>query len=161
VWGDSARARRPDTKDLGQTGMPDTSRRKGGSHRAHPRRGGFLAVLATLLGLFALAPSAAWAFGLSIATVSLDPIMSLNAQEFAALTVALGVLVFSITMAVLMMRLRMRAAAAQTGLGDNIIALRAERDRFATLLLAEPQILVTWAASGGEPEIIGDTTLIT
>lgn len=139
--------------------MPDTSRTKGGSLRAPPRRAGFLA---SLTGIFALAPSAALASGsFSFATGYLDAITALNAQEIAALAVTLGVLVFSITMAVLMMRLRMRAAAAQTGLGDNIIALRAERDRFAALLLSEPQILVTWAASGGEPTIIGDTTLIT
>jgi hypothetical protein len=90
-----------------------------------------------------------------------DAITTLTAQEIAALAVALGVLVFSITMAILLMRMRTGAAAAQTGLGDNIIALRAERDRFNTLLLSEPQILVTWAANGGEPSIIGDGTLIT
>lgn len=144
--------------------MPDTSRTEGGSRRTQPRRGGFIVtgLLAGLVALLVLVPSVALGFGsLSFVTVYFDAITALNAQEIAAIAVALGVLVFSITMAILMMRLRMRAAAAQTGLGDNIIALRAERDRFATLLLSEPQILVTWAASGGEPNIIGDATLIT
>jgi signal transduction histidine kinase len=144
--------------------MPDTNRTKGGSHLAHPRYGGFLGVgfLAGFAASLMLVPSSAMASdGLSFLSAYVDAVTTLTAQEIAVLAVTLGVLVFSITMAVLMMRLRMRAAATQTGLGDTIIGLRAERDRFATLLLSEPQILVTWAASGGEPTIIGDTTLVT
>ena len=36
----------------------------------------------------------------------------------------------------------------------------AEIDRVNALLLSEPQIIVSWAAAGNEPEILGDTTLI-
>jgi signal transduction histidine kinase len=139
--------------------MPDASRETGGRIRAHPQRGRFLAGLAAAM---VLAPSVALgANDLSFVATYLDAVTGLNPQEVAVLAVALGVLVFGATTAILLMRMRMRAAAAQSDLGDDIIAIRAERDRVNTLLLSEPQILVTWAATGGEPSILGDTTLIT
>jgi PAS domain-containing protein len=143
--------------------MPDMSRSKGGNLRARPQRGGFLGrgFLAGLVAAMVLVPSVALALNhFSIVTIYLETFTTLSAQEIAALAVALGVLVFGVTTAILMMRLRAGAAAAQSNLGDDIIALRAERDRINTLLLSEPQILVTWSASGGEPHIFGDATLI-
>src|SRR4029079_19519999 len=44
---------------------------------------------------------------------------------------------------------------------DDIIALKVERDRAHALLMSEPQILVSWAAAENEPEIIGETALVT
>ena len=55
----------------------------------------------------------------------------------------------------------MRAAAAEAALRDQIGTLRAESDRFNALLRSEPQILVSWAAADNEPDIIGDTSLVT
>jgi PAS domain-containing protein len=37
--------------------------------------------------------------------------------------------------------------------------LRAEADHYRTLLLAQPQVLVTWPAGSDQPEIIGDTAI--
>lgn len=139
--------------------MPDASRETGGKLRAHPQRGGFLA---SLTAAMALAPSIASAGNdMSFAAIYLDAIPLLNPLEMAALAVALGALVFGVTSAILLMRMRTRATTTETDLSDDIIAIRAERDRVNTLLLTEPQILVTWAATGGEPSILGDTTLIT
>ncbi len=39
--------------------------------------------------------------------------------------------------------------------------MRAEIDRAYALLLSEPQIVVAWAAAADEPQILGDTSLIT
>ena len=39
--------------------------------------------------------------------------------------------------------------------------MQAETDRLKTLLLSEPQVLVTWAAAAEEPEILGDTAITT
>ena len=55
----------------------------------------------------------------------------------------------------------MRAANAEAALRDQIGTLRAESDRFNALLRSEPQILVSWAAADNEPDIVGDTTLVT
>ena len=43
------------------------------------------------------------------------------------------------------------AQLAGTPAGEQLAALRAEIDRFRTLLLAQPQVLVTWAAGSDEP----------
>ena len=48
----------------------------------------------------------------------------------------------------------------ETAARDEAVALRAEIDRLKALLLAEPQVLVAWAAAADEPEIVGDTSII-
>jgi signal transduction histidine kinase len=90
-----------------------------------------------------------------------NALATLNQHEFTTLALILGALFFAITTAIMLVRARMRAAAAEADLRDEIAALKAERDRVFALLLSEPQILVSWAASGGEPDILGDTTLVT
>jgi PAS domain-containing protein len=90
-----------------------------------------------------------------------EPIETLGPYDFAGIAVIAGVLMFAVTAAILFVRLRARAIATEASLQDEIIVARAERDRLNTMLLAEPQILVTWGTSGGEPEIVGDTTVVT
>jgi len=61
----------------------------------------------------------------------------------------------------MLVRMRLRASAAEAASRDEITALKTERDRFNALLISEPQILISWAAADNEPEILGDTTLVT
>jgi signal transduction histidine kinase len=138
--------------------MPGTGREKAGRLRTHLRRARFPACVGIAI---AHVPDAAHtADEPFIAMPVLDAISALQAQEIAAFAVALCVLVFGATMAALLIRMRARAAERQAELTDDIIALRAERDRVNTMLLSEPQVVVTWAAAGGEPDILGDTSLI-
>ncbi|MGZ5826893.1 MAG: ATP-binding protein, partial [Croceibacterium sp.] len=85
----------------------------------------------------------------------------LNNSEIAAVGLILGVLLFAVVTAIMLVRTRLRAATADAAARDEITALKTERDRFNALLMSEPQILISWAAADNEPEILGDTTLVT
>src|SRR6478752_1952462 len=91
----------------------------------------------------------------------LDAFAELNSSEIAAAVLALGVLLFAVVTAIMLVRMRLRASAAEAASRDEITALKAERDRFSALLMSEPQILVSWAAADNAPDILGDTTLVT
>ncbi|MBN8965048.1 MAG: PAS-domain containing protein, partial [Rhizobiales bacterium] len=82
-------------------------------------------------------------------------------DEITAVVLTLGVLLFAVVTAIMLVRTRVRAASAEAALRDRIVALRAERDRAHALLLSEPQVLVSWAAADNEPDILGDTALVT
>jgi signal transduction histidine kinase len=84
----------------------------------------------------------------------------LDRRGTIALALMLGLLLFAVVAAVMLVRVRRRAAEAEANARDEIVALRAEADRANALLLSEPQILVAWAAAGGEPDIFGDASLI-
>src|SRR4029077_14530577 len=88
-------------------------------------------------------------------------IAALNRSEIATTVLIIGVLLFAVVTAIMLVRTRLRAASADAHARDRIGALSAERDRLNALLLSEPQIVVSWAAADNDPEILGDTTLIT
>jgi signal transduction histidine kinase len=138
--------------------MPETIRATGGRRSAHPRRCGFLA--ATSLAL-AVTPARAQDSAVPHLGAPLAAFANLGGHEIAALVVMLGVLLFAVVTAILLVRIRGRAAAAEARLRDHIVTLTAERDRLNALLLSEPQILVSWAAADNEPDILGDTSLVT
>src|SRR5438552_10665389 len=139
--------------------MPGTIRATSG--RPHPRslRDGFAASIAAMM----LGSTPARADGPSLPGFDayVEAFAALDRHEIAALVLTLGVLFFAVTTAVLLVRTRLRTASAHAAYRDQIIALKAEGDRFNALLLSEPQILVSWAAADNEPEIMGDTTLVT
>jgi signal transduction histidine kinase len=85
----------------------------------------------------------------------------LQSSEVAVLALMLGVIVFATLTAVMLVRTRRRAEHAETEARAEIIALRDEADRSRALLLSEPQVIVIWPATGEEPEIFGDTSLVT
>ena len=82
-------------------------------------------------------------------------------DEIAAAVLTLGVLLFAVVTAIMLVRTRVRAALAEAALRDRIAVLKAGRDRANALLLSEPQVLVSWAAADDEPEILGDTAPLT
>jgi len=83
-----------------------------------------------------------------------------NRQEIAVLTTALALLGFSVVAAILLMHTRVRAAGVEARLRSDIGDLQAQADRFRTLLFAEPQILISWAAGDNRPQISGDAALL-
>src|SRR5712691_6435565 len=171
---------------MGQAGMPDTFRitvEGSGAHPQHEARsrasiaredgrgtplstryGGFGAVIAVALS--ALLPSdLACADDASATTATLDTYISalqlLDRHEIAALALTLGILCFAVVTAILLVRTRLRLAEVEASARDETIAAKAAIDRAYALLLSEPQLLVAWAAASDEPEIIGDSTLVT
>jgi len=84
----------------------------------------------------------------------------MNHQEIAALTTAFALLGFSVVAAILLMRIRVRAARNEARLRADIQGLQGEADRFRALLFAEPQILISWVAGDNRPQISGDTSLL-
>jgi signal transduction histidine kinase len=91
----------------------------------------------------------------------LDAFAELNSSEMAAAVLTLGVLLFAVVTAIMLVRMRLRASAAEAASRDEIMALKTERDRLNALLMSEPQILISWAAADNEPDILGDTALVT
>jgi len=81
-------------------------------------------------------------------------------HQIVALSIALGVLSFSVVAAILLMRTRLRAAANEARLRADIQGLQVEADRFRALLFAEPQVLISWAAGDNRPQISGDAALV-
>jgi signal transduction histidine kinase len=139
--------------------MPDTVRGTGGSFKAHPRRGGFLVVAATVF--LSATPARAAFFDFLPIESTIAHLTGLNQHDIAALALTLGILLFAVVTAVLLVRTRSRTALSEVAARREIIALKAEVDRTHALLLAEPQVIVAWAAGDNKPEIFGDTTMIT
>ena len=122
---------------------------------------GFLKLRSAQHGLatagFSLLPLTAQAQG----TPSLmTAVVTVQNHEFMAFTVTLGVLVFAVVCAALLMRTRSHAAAMADEQKAQITALEGALDRANTLLRAEPQVLVMWPADGGEPDIVGDVAVV-
>ncbi len=145
--------------------MPEIVRATGGRLNAQPRRRGFLAAAAAVT----LAPGTASAqtemlnqmLGLHHLDVYFDAFADLNRSDIIGLVLTLGVVLFAVVSGIMLLRTRARAAATEAAFRDDIMTLKAERDRFNALLMSEPQILVSWAAADNEPDIRGDTTLVT
>src|SRR5262249_47141786 len=133
---------------------------------ARPPRHGFRIGLAGVACGFASMPAHAEApdvppINLQLLDAYVDAFAALDRHEVAALVLTLGVLVFAVTTAILLVRTRMRAIATEGRARDRIVELKAESDRYKALLMSEQQILVSWAAAGNEPDIMGDVALVT
>ncbi len=90
-----------------------------------------------------------------------EAVTSLDRHELITLALILGGILFGVITAIMLVRTRMRGATTEMALREELGALRAESDRFNAMLRSEPQVLVSWAAADNEPDIIGDTALIT
>lgn len=91
----------------------------------------------------------------------LSAFASLERHEIAALGLTLGVVLFAVVTAIMLVRTRQRAATAEIAYRQEIGKLTGEIDRVSTLLLSEPQIVVAWAAGSDDPDIVGDVTIVT
>src|SRR5690242_3784968 len=124
--------------------MPETIRTANGRLRSRPWRGGFLAAFLTVAQWMIETPARAapdGAFG-----VFANDVAAAGHRQVAALTLTLGLLFFSVLAVVVLLRTRRAASDAAALTRDEIGLLRAESDRLKTLVMAEPQIIVAWAA---------------
>ncbi|HYS48626.1 MAG TPA: ATP-binding protein [Xanthobacteraceae bacterium] len=141
--------------------MPDSIRMESGGPRAGPRSSGRADALAATLAV-TLCPTPAFAADLkSLLDIYAKAFAALERHEIAALALTLGIVCFAVVTAIALVRTRTRASRMQAAARADIVALRDETDRANALLLAEPQIIIAWPASGDEPEILGDTSIVT
>jgi signal transduction histidine kinase len=86
---------------------------------------------------------------------------ALDSHQMIVLALTLGAIAFAVVTAVMLVRVRSGMAATHRQALAQIEGLRSEADRATAMLLAEPQVLIVFAATGDEPEILGDTAILT
>lgn len=113
-------------------------------------------------------PSArVWALASTCLTASTAPAFampfaaSLTPENAAALAVFGGVALAAIGFATAYLRLLAQSTQRERDMAARQDILRAERDRAALLLAADPQLIIIWSDPRSEPAITGDATLIT
>jgi signal transduction histidine kinase len=135
--------------------MPETIRSSGGC--ARPWFGG----LPPVIGAFAPLPARANEQpGFVLHELVAGASRSIDRHEVAALAVLVGLLLFAVVTAIMLVRARSRAARLEASAHDAIVALRADLDRANALLLSEPQVMVDWPAASDEPSIEGDPAVV-
>ncbi|MBV9631191.1 MAG: PAS-domain containing protein [Xanthobacteraceae bacterium] len=77
-------------------------------------------------------------------------------HELAALALVLGIALFAVVSAALLLRTRAGAAAERATCRSEIDALRASAEEARMLLLSEPQVLIIWPVDRRDPDLIGD-----
>jgi len=140
--------------------MPDKIRANVGVV-ARPRRIGLRTTTPLLAAAFPTSAGAEEGSVPSFAAAVLNAAVALDRYEVAALALTLGVICFATVTAILLVRTRARAERMEAESRAEIMALEAEVDRTKALLLSEPQVIVVWPATGEEPEILGDTAIVT
>src|ERR1700683_5101129 len=135
--------------------MPDTIRRSGGF--ARPWRGGFAVAIA--IG-FPVCVRAEEPPRLALHELVIDASHSIGSHEVAALALLVGLLLFSVVTANMLLRARARWARLERSAQEDNAALRAALDRASALLASEPQVIVDWPAASNEPSIEGDAAIV-
>ena len=135
--------------------MPDTIRRSGGT--ARPWLGGF----STAIGAVWAGPArAADKPALALHELVVGASRSIDRHEIAVFVLLVGLLLFAVVTAILLVRTRARSARLETSSHDEIAMLRAELDRANALLALEPQVMVDWPPGSDEPSIEGDPAIV-
>jgi signal transduction histidine kinase len=142
--------------------MPETIRTANERLRSRPRRGGFLAAFVIAnLGIALSTPARAGAgAALTVVDALTSAVTAFDHEDFATLSLTLGLLIFGLLAVLALVRTRRSVARAQTVSRDDAMELHAEIDRLTALLLSEPQVLVAWPAATDKAEILGDTGII-
>ena len=136
--------------------MPDTIRISGSC--AHPWRRGFLtAVVGTV---FPFPASAEQQPVLALHELVASAQDSIDRHEIAVLVVVLGLVLFAVVTAIMLVRARTRWTRLETSSRDEIVTLRSDLDRANALLFSEPQVMVDWPAGSDEPHIDGDPAIV-
>jgi signal transduction histidine kinase len=139
--------------------MPDTIRRGGGC--AHPWFGGLAsAICANLGGILAAPARADEPPKLMLHELVAGATRSIDRHEVATLVLLVGLVLFAVVTAILLLRTRARLARLETSSHDEITALRTGLDRANALLLSEPQVMIDWPAASDEPTIEGDPAVV-
>ncbi len=135
--------------------MPDTIRRSGGY--ARPWLGGFPVAIGAVASLPARADEQP---ALVLHELVLGASRSIDRHEIAVLVLLVGLLLFAVVTAIMLVRTRARSVRLEASSHDEIAALRADLDRANALLASEPQVMVDWPAASDEPSIEGDPAVV-
>jgi signal transduction histidine kinase len=135
--------------------MPETIRRSGGF--ARPWLGGFALAIAVCLPAYVRADEPP---KLALHELVLGASHSIGSHEVAALALIVGLLLFAVVTANMLLRARARWARLEIAAQERNAALRAELDRANALLASEPQVIVDWPAGADEPSIEGDPAIV-
>jgi len=135
--------------------MPDTIRTSRGCVR--PWLGRLLAAIVVVPSLPARAEQKP-ALGLHELVAGAS--RSIDRHEIVALALIVGLLLFAVVTAILLVRTRARAARLEASAHDETAALRAALDRANALLLSEPLLVVDWPAASDEPSIEGEPSIV-
>ena len=143
--------------------MPDTIRISGSC--AHPWRRGFLfAIAACLTSSFSAQAKAEQRPALRLHELVLnaqDRIQdSIDRHEVAVLALVLGLILFAVVTAIMLLRTRTRLTRLDAWSRDEVATLRNGLDRANALLSAEPQVMIDWPAGADEPTIDGEADLV-
>jgi signal transduction histidine kinase len=136
--------------------MPDTIRISGSC--AHPWRRGFLTAM--IGAVFPLPASAEQQPVLALHELVVSAQDSIDRHEIAVLVVVLGLVLFAVVTAIMLVRARARWTRLETSSRDEIATLRSDLDRANALLFSEPQVMVDWPAGSDEPRIDGDPVIV-
>jgi len=136
--------------------MPDTIRISGSC--AHPWRRGFLTAM--IGAVFPLPASAEQQPVLALHELVVSAQDSIDRHEIAVLVVVLGLVLFAVVTAIMLVRARTRWTRLETSSRDEIATLRSDLDRANALLFSEPQVMVDWPAGSDEPRIDGDPAIV-
>jgi signal transduction histidine kinase len=135
--------------------MPDTIRRSGGY--ARPWLGG----LAVAIGAGVSLPACAAEHPTFVLhEIVLGASRSIDRHEIAVLVLLVGLLVFAVVTAIMLLRARAGWARLEATSHDEIAELRAGLDRANALLASEPHLTVDWPAACDEPLIDGDPAIV-
>ena len=135
--------------------MPDTIRTSRGCVR--PWLGRLLAAIGVVASLPAYAEQKP---ALVLHELVAGASRSIDRHEIAALALIIGLSLFAVVTAILLVRTRARAARLEAAAHDETAALRGGLDRANALLLSEPQLVVDWPAASDEPSIEGDPSIV-
>jgi signal transduction histidine kinase len=139
--------------------MPNTIRigRSYGQRRCVQGIFEFLAFVGAFSGAFLpRAASAAEQPSLALQELVLTAHRSIDQHAIAFLALIVGVVLFAVVTAIMLVRSRARVARLEGWSRDEIARLRDEVDRANALMLSEPQVMVDWPAGSDEPSIDGD-----
>ena len=136
--------------------MPDTIRISGSC--AHPWRRGFLTAIVGAAVPFPASAEKQPVLALHELVVSAQD--SIDRHEIAVLVVVLGLMLFAVVTAIMLVRARTRWTRLETSSRDEIATLRSDLDRANALLFSEPQVMVDWPAGSDEPRIDGDPGIV-
>jgi signal transduction histidine kinase len=81
---------------------------------------------------------------------------SIDQHAVAFLALIIGVVLFAVVTAIMLVRSRARLARLEGWSRDEIARLRDEVDRANVLMLSEPQVVVDWPAGSDDPSIDGN-----
>ncbi|HET9718065.1 MAG TPA: PAS-domain containing protein [Pseudolabrys sp.] len=143
--------------------MPETIRAANERLRSRPWRDGFVAayVIATIVGTCSEPAAAETRVGVTALAAFQRAIAALREHEMTALTLVLALLGFALIATVFVFRAHRSNERIRSEKDDEIAGLQADLDRLKALLFSQPQVLVSWPANAENPEILGDTGILT